>query len=248
MIPDTRFEWFKHWTCCVTVMCAQSPSHCVSPYCESSRNFIATETSPRGIKQWPGHKHHGKASEGWKKTAPFFPCVHFSTNFTSAFNWRKTEGTSCNSGERYSSIEVTERAGQRSLRPLFLPSVRLIFVVFALSVLLVRSPDSTATQSTLFRFVRTFFYITFYFSMHSDSHSLFVTVSTRSFTEKEMRKWEKKAEMTRWCYQEEMKHYIQAKILPVERRARSRRSARKESIIYHHPSLICLVLSPFFIL
>jgi hypothetical protein len=55
----------------------------------------------------------------------------------------------------------------------------------------------------------------------------------KELAEKEMRKWEKKAEQDKMRYQEEMKHYIPAEDPTGGKKGKKQKKVRKESVIYH---------------
>jgi hypothetical protein len=66
----------------------------------------------------------------------------------------------------------------------------------------------------------------------------------KELAEKEMRKWEKKAEQDKMRYQEEMKHYIPAEDPTGGKKGKKQKKVRKESVIYHLLlSGICLTCS-----
>jgi hypothetical protein len=55
----------------------------------------------------------------------------------------------------------------------------------------------------------------------------------KELAEKEMRKWEKKAEQDKMRYQEEMKHYIPAEDPTGGKKGKKQKKVRKKSVIYH---------------
>jgi hypothetical protein len=57
----------------------------------------------------------------------------------------------------------------------------------------------------------------------------------KELAEKEMRKWEKKAEQDKMRYQEEMKHYIPAEDPTGGKKGKKQKKVRKESVVYHSP-------------
>jgi hypothetical protein len=68
----------------------------------------------------------------------------------------------------------------------------------------------------------------------------------KELAEKEMRKWEKKAEQDKMRYQEEMKHYIPAEDPTGGKKGKKQKKVRKESVMYHLPMIeymYCLTCS-----
>jgi hypothetical protein len=56
----------------------------------------------------------------------------------------------------------------------------------------------------------------------------------KELPEKEMRKWEKKAEQDKMRYQEEMKHYVPAEDPTGGKKGKKQKKVRKEGIFYHY--------------
>jgi hypothetical protein len=55
----------------------------------------------------------------------------------------------------------------------------------------------------------------------------------KELPEKEMRKWEKKAEQDKMRYQEEMKHYVPAEDPTGGKKGKKQKKVRKEDVICH---------------